>query len=487
MRKFLSAVLAAALLLAASACGGTETPSDTTGGDTTGDNSTAPAETQPEYVYPEVDLGGETFSILNTAQTYGFYDHLDFDTATGETLDDAIYNRNRDLEERFGFVLEIDYRYKLADAAAALQTAVLANEDAWDVCYLRDYYISSAITEGYFMNLSEIDGFRFDNPWWDYRTMKEVSLGGGDNLLFALNDVSLTDFEGTCVTFFNEEILKNIGMDAPYQLVLDGKWTLDKFGEYLKAGAALNGADSFSWKTDGETTYGMVGFQRSEDGLLYGAGCQFVAMVDDYPTVVWEDERFAGAAEKVIRMLSTEGEYIYLNNAAAGQPDHYESAFKNGRGLMMIAQLKAANSYRDMEDGYGIVPIPKLDAAQDRYYNIRSYSYVMALPITNSIPEETAAIMDAMSYVTYKDVMPAFYDGKLSQKLLRSEESVEMLDIIRESRCFDIASPYGWMTQPREVIHNAVMAKSPEISSALASLKLATEASIDKIMDALNG
>ena len=44
---------------------------------------------------------------------------------------------------------------------------------------------------------------------------------------------------------------------------------------------------------------------------------------------------------------------------------------------MTVAQLKAANKYRDMETSYGILPIPKYDEAQEDYRCLRSYTYVL--------------------------------------------------------------------------------------------------------------
>ena len=110
-RKIFIPALVLALLL--SSCGqaavtdGKDTTTDSTSADTT-----AP---EPEYEYADIDLGGETFTILNTSQTYNFYSYLDFDEATGETLNDAIFNRNRKAEDLYNFNLEI-VEYELKEA-----------------------------------------------------------------------------------------------------------------------------------------------------------------------------------------------------------------------------------------------------------------------------------------------------------------------------------------------------------------------------------
>ncbi len=153
---------------------------------------------------------------------------------------------------------------------------------------------------------------------------------------------------------------------------------------------------------------------------------------------------------------------------------------------MMLAQLKAANGYRDMETSYGILPIPKWDEEQESYRNLRTYCYVMCVPVTSGTIDETAAVMDAMSYLSYKNVMPQFYSGRVSQKTLRNDDSIEMLEIIRSSRVIDLAIPYGWSDTVRTPIRNAVTAKSQEIVSQLEAVMPSLEASIEDAMEMLN-
>ena len=88
-------------LMAATSCGGTGSG---TNDDTSADNSTSAAGTDtgttaPEYVFADIDCGGDNFTVLNATTTWGFYAYMDFETQTGESLDDAVYERNRFVEE----------------------------------------------------------------------------------------------------------------------------------------------------------------------------------------------------------------------------------------------------------------------------------------------------------------------------------------------------------------------------------------------------
>lgn len=56
-------------------------------------------------------------------------------------------------------------------------------------------------------------------------------LGKGRVLYFAVSDLSLTAFDLTWCLMFNEMKMEELNMDKPYDLVRNGKWTLDKFHE----------------------------------------------------------------------------------------------------------------------------------------------------------------------------------------------------------------------------------------------------------------
>ena len=240
MRKFITMLLLAAILTSMS-CGGTEKPIDPDDEET----SLAPAEPEPDYVYLPYDLGQREFTILNTAQSYNFYTTLDLEEQTGDPVDDAIFNRNRFLEDQFNMKIVIDESYQLDKASEALRKAVISGEDIYDAAFLRDFWLSGLISDGALADLQDYDEFNFDKPWWDSEATEISRLGDKRKILYAYTDASLADFEGTLVTFFNEKYLDDLGLDAPYQLVRDGKWTFDRFSEYMKAGTNLNGDESF--------------------------------------------------------------------------------------------------------------------------------------------------------------------------------------------------------------------------------------------------
>ena len=479
MRK-LAFALAAILALGMTACD-TSAPvaSDTTAANA---DTTTAAETESAYDYPTLDWGGDDFTILNSDTSHwGFYSYIDFEEQTGESLDDAVYSRNRDMEERYNFKLEIvtedvDKNYEL------YKTAILAGDDVYDVAYIRCDRLSAFILDGYLCNLLDYDTFRLEEPWWDQLVMDKALIGDMDALYFAANDVSLSGLDGTLCTYFNEDMLADLQLDTPYQLVRDGKWTIDKLGEYAAAGANLNGDDSFAWNVSGKSIYGLTSFEDCVNGFLTGAGRSYIEIEDGQPSLVKDNEKFFNLFEKIYAITGTAGDFIYKNGSGN---EHYEMIFKNGRALFTVAEIKASSKYRDMEATFGIVPIPKYDETQKEYYSHRTHVCpTISMPVTNKKPSETGIIMDALAYETYEDILPIYYDVKVAQKGLRNDESIEMLQIIRAGRSFDIGEGYAW-TESLSAEVNRLYANTlqPTIVSTLDSYRSAIEADIKKTME----
>ena len=493
MGKKTKAFLLALILLVVfvfSSCAGDNKTSQTA--DTTAVQDTTEAEEEERYIYPQLDLGGEDFTLLGTTTTWGFYEYLDRDTMTGEVLDDAIYNRNRFIEKTFN--LKIAVAEEIIDNVySKINTVIKAGEDAYDAIFCPGWtgdttYLGSYAAQHMFYDLSKISEINFDGNWWNQKLRTEGALGKDGALFFAACDINIFTLQGTWCLFFNEKLFEDLNLERPYKLVKDGTWTFDKFAELVKAGANLNGDDSFSWNANGKCIYGYTSFNAGTLTLLLGSGERFVSKDDQgYPVLAIETQRFYDVCTKVADLLSTQGYYLNANESVDSL-FHYENIFMNGRALFTCAELKAASRLRTMEDPYGIVPAPKFEEAQKEYYSAKTrQAFLLVIPVTNPDPNTTGAVMDAMAYVSYRDVTPIFYDVTLSQKGLRNEESIEMLKLIRDTQYFDAGIIYGWTSALNGAIISAVDGGNSSVASIIERYKKQIDSSIQKTMDAFYG
>ena len=283
MKRFLSlslAILMSSLLLAS--CGA----SDSSGGNPSNSGETSQSAdattdtTAPEYVYPSETYDGKALRIFNIDQLWDMYVDLDQAELTGEALDDAVYERNRRVEDKLGCVIEEkEIANESNDLAKYLKKAmdtILAGEDSYDVMYLPMSTNIAIVTDGYLMNLLDVHGLNLGETWWDQDVIKPSTFG--DKLYFATNSMHLMAFDGTWCIFFNEDMMANKGLELPYDTVREGKWTLDTFGTYLTAAANLNGDDAFGWKDGNNCVYGVsCHYTSAVDRFIYCCGERYVS------------------------------------------------------------------------------------------------------------------------------------------------------------------------------------------------------------------
>ena len=104
----------------------------------------------------------------------------------------------------------------------------------------------------------------------------------------------------------------------------------------------------------------------------------------------------------------------------------------------MDSSFHHVQQLRSMETDFGILPYPKYDEAQERYYSRVSYYNAPIVPVTNNNLELTGALLEYFNYISSETVIPAYYDIVLKSKTSRDNESQAMLDLIFDSRVVDI-------------------------------------------------
>ena len=62
-----------------------------------------------------------------------------------------------------------------------------------------------------------------------------------------------------------------------------------------------------------------------------------------------------------------------------------------------------------------------------------------AVPLTIKEPEKVSLVIEALSSAGYHHITPAYFDSALSVKYARDAESSDMLKIISDTLCMDLA------------------------------------------------
>jgi len=488
-KLFISAILALALVAVGSCqTKQAEKPEVPTGGDFEENSQIAPGDDAPAdiYVFPFLDCGEEDFTFLNITTEWDFYTVIVHEEMTGEVLDDAIFSRNRLIEEKFNVNLK-EVGVNILSVRESLRKSVMSGEDTYDAAYCagqdNQSNIGSLITSNLLKNLKDLPELNLDEDWWNQNIKNDATIGDHDALYFAGCDINIMNLQGAWCVFFNENIFADLGLEMPYNLVKSGKWTFDELYKYMRAGTNLNGAADFSWSPGGSAVYGLTSYEYGMAALIAASGERYISKDEAHmPKLAVEKERFYNICQKIADMMGEKGEYQNANNYETGF--HFEMIFRDDRAAMLIGEFKAADVFRSMESVYGIVPLPKYDEAQQNYHTIvHNTSPLLVVPVTNSDLARTGIILDALAYVSHKDVTPVFFDITLSLKRLQNDDSVEMLKIIRDSVFVDLGTVFGWTWDLSVDIFNALDKGNGNIATFIEKRREKIDSNIKNTME----
>ena len=486
MKRRISLSLAMLILLAQLAACGSEAPAavDTTAA---GSDTTTAAEPDDGFVkdeLPALDFGGETFSILvgdvhggTTTPTYLM------EETTGDVVDDAVYNRNAAVEERLGIALDwqvVDFEYGTrANWVTRVTTTVMAAEDVDLICG-PGYYTTNLVTEDFFLNLTGLPYLDFDKPWWSKMYMDNVTIN--DKLYFALGDFSLNKLQLAYCMYFNKNMFDAAKMEYPYQTVIDGKWTLDAMTSLIKDTYQDVNGDSTA---DAEDAYGLI--SENINQLWAFMDPMGVKVFDKNAkgdvSFVMDSEHNANVVEK-LRGLWNDNDNTFHHNVVQDANDVSESVFIKGNSYISTGDILKTDAYRDLKFDYGILPYPKWDENQENYVTRTSSAIsVFCIPASSKDPDMTAAVLEAMNSETYRSVIPAYYETALKVKYARDDETVQVLDILREGISMQFVDAYSTVFSGySEIFRATIQGNKTTWASDVAAIKDAAVTKLDELL-----
>lgn len=404
---------------------------DTTA-DTTVETESEPEETRAMHKVPESDFGGATFHTLSLDwQGYKFYFFAD--EATGDAMNDAIYDRRMRVEEYTNTVHTVEMEADVNALENRVKKAVQAGEDRYGQVLLHCIYSVASLSGGGFLrDYGTLPYVDVSAEWWNQRMMDVLRFGKGTYF-------GVSDYMIPCpyVIAFNRDMVAESGMDDPYALVYDGTWTLDAFSAMAEAAARdLDGDGRF---TDADV-YGVTAGEISKYISFMPSCGQYITEKgeDGQIRLALNTEKTQSIVEKLYAVVSKDG-VLYT----PASMDHVitDTLFMNGRLLFYLLPVSDIVHLRDAEITFGLLPYPKYDAAQAEYQSM-DWGGLQCIPTTVQDPEMVGAVIELLAYESGETVIPAYYDVLLAGKLARDEDSVKMLDILFDTITYEIGGNY---------------------------------------------
>ena len=419
-------LLSAMLCSMAASCGTGEQTQETTAQDAV--TTTAP-ETQATHdadgflldsIPDSLDFGGETITILG----WNHYEDIEFkaDEQTGEIVNDAYFTRNQRVEERLNVKLEFleaEGRYGQTTFIDNVTKSVMSGSGDYDLTAGYSLGVASAVVSGIFTNLLSVEHLDFSKPWWSQQLVDSVTIA--DALFFTAGDISSSSISRIQGIFFNADMLTDFSLENPYQLTVDGKWTLDKMlemtaGVYkdMNGNNAKDEADRFGFTCD------RTQFQPS----FFTSGMRAV-VTDDTGKPVLSDllagERAVDVLEKIATFMSASKDGMVI----AKTDDN--TTFLENRALFHAFPLALISSekLRSVRFDYGFVPWPKY-TEEEEHVVVHSNAFTLwSIPLDAADISRSGAVMETMASEGHRTIAPALFEMAYKVKYNTDESDLQ--------------------------------------------------------------
>ena len=414
---------------------GTDTPED-------------PAEDTPEetvIVEPDVpqnyfdyELNVMHWRVIGLEDVWTIWEEIcpdeEINSHTGDLIYDDIYDRSAWIEENYGILVSKGWQEHVG-LPNAVSSLISSGSDEYQLLVEFGFDAQRVFGKNYFLDLSSLEYINFDKPWWVDSAINELKLG--DYVEFGVSDMLLLDKASTTMTFYNIQMADDLGISGLYELVRNREWTIEEMAEYAEL-ALMDDGDGEWTEMD---TYGIISGDDPTHNFYIGAGKHFIAMDDDeYYYQYGSDEETIDIMIDILDIIMYQD--FYWNTWQ--HQDVTDISFKDGAALFTVATARSCNELRHMEDNYGILPNPLYNELQEQYYSqVSNYGDSMfAVFNTAGDPSKVAAAIELLSYYSYYNVYPDFYDVVIQGRGTRDAESKEMLEIIFNSRTYDLGLLY---------------------------------------------
>lgn len=459
---------------------------------TTGSEDVAPTTDINGYelddLPDDLDFGNAGIGILYWSDVT--QQEFEAEAQTGELINDAIYERNQNVQNRLNIQLKFtgipgDSNDK-KDFIAAVDKDVQSGSAEYDLIGAYSQTPASLAMNGDVVDLNSLEYLNFDKPWWPSTLSQQATIR--DRLYFCSGDVSTNLLWMMTAVFFNKDLLAEFGLDNPYEMVPSKQWTVDKMIEMCSG--VYQDLDGNGVESDGDR-YGMTMYHMNLDAYFTAAG--LVAIDKNSEGELQVSQKYN--SETVVNLIAKMGNWV--NNSGeviTATSIGIRSVFGEGRSLFItdrvfIAKTVMANS---STFGYGILPVPLYSSEQDDYTTNVGYPFTMysvSSAISSERMDRAAATLECMASESYRTVTPAVFETAMKIKYSEDEEASSIYDMLRTNVDFDPGRLYvaEFGSTSATLFRNCVLNNNNNWSSQYASIHKVLNKGCELINKTLGG
>ena len=372
----------------------------------------------------DADFGGSSFMIATPKASL-----IDGD-AQGEASSQMAELRRREVEEKFN----VEIFTKTVDPDTmfdSVRAAVMTDDYFADLLMIPQNYVASFASEGILFNLNSM-------PFADFKSGFNIESGTEAAMAYsegwALAGWASLDPDTLPAVFFNKELIKEAGLEDPYELVRSGAWTWDEFFSCTAAISSINDGRAASGES-AVSTYGS-GYLDLTDSVFFSENNRFIAAglgSAPYIAMDWNDLSHTTAT------LQTLGaDWSRIDGAA-------ESAeqFAAGNAIFLFDRLGTMKSISNSPAVWGILPMPKRDADQSGYVSLApSDSLMFALPANTSTSDKASRVLSALNICSLGYVIETYLTDSMYH-YIRDNDSLDSIEKLCYGVRYDMAYTFG--------------------------------------------
>ena len=477
-------VLATVLSVLAACAEGNEGQPDQTGNRESGDAEVL------DNVPDELDYRGEEVLIISRALQGWTQDEVAVPELNSEPINDAVFNRNLTVSDRLGVNI---VSYAIDDPnpetpVQAVRDAVLAGSDEYDLLAGACYLVMYTTLEGNFRDLTQLTHLDLSQSYWTQDYNDTLSFDGKQ--YSATGMISLSNYRFAFVTAFNKSVFDDRSVPYLYEAVNNGEWTLDYQATLAENFYRdLNG----NGDKDEDDFYGLI----TSTGIStdpYWASCDVSLLeknADGEYEWVLDVQRLSDVTDKILKLYYESGSYVYVGDDADAEQDDLRRDFTNSKAAMITTRLVAVEQpdMRNMEQPYGIVPMPKFEKSQ-KEYGTQQHDQITVYGIPVTVKEDKVemlgAVMEVMASESQRLVKPAYYEIALKRKYMSDPIAWDMLDKIFDTVHIDAGVMYvSVLGGPHAQLRDIAASKQNTVSSTYSKLASSVKKELDKVHEQL--
>lgn len=473
MKRIFAVILTVTLILSLFvSCSDSGDTDESTAESTADDNSTTGSTSLVgELDIPDEQFDGYEFVIFTGAPVYINYCEADFEEPSDDAYENALYRRNRTVEDQLGVDIQ-QYTVVREDRFNTYSTEVLADSQDFNVAFMATFQAANAVFTGLTLDINEYVYIDLTEDWWDSASVEQLTIAGETHMV--AGEVLYSDKECIWMQFFMKDVIRDFGLENPYQLVDSGEWTMDKMIEMMNVASTDVDGNGIMLSND---LFGLVTHGENYPALWIASGETLVKITDEGDfELTWSTERFNNVYEKIQTLMGNRENVTNNMSYIVQSMLTKRTLFANA----VTSDIKG--SLRDGEYDFGIIPLPKYDSDQAEYYTmVAAQSDLMVIPLTNADPYTDSIILEALAYYGKEIMLPTYYDKQITYRLLRDEDSGRMLDIIFNNRVYDLGVLTNWGD-----VCQALKSNTENVATLWASKESEMRSAMDEAIAELN-